>query len=54
MYEEISLYDDNGQFYAITGRNNKKVLGKGNTPYEALLDWATKNEDIDVPEAYLD
>jgi hypothetical protein len=38
MYEEISVYDDNGQFYALTGSgvSNKKVLGRGNTPYEAL------------------
>jgi len=56
MYHEISLYDDMGQFYAVSGSQvtNEKVIGRGDTPQEALQNWATKNQDIDVPESYLD
>lgn len=56
MYHEVSLYDDLGKFYAVSGSSvtNEKVVGRGDTPQEALQHWATKNEDIDVPEAYLD
>lgn len=40
MYEEVKLYDDCGRYYALTGRRGRdKIIGKGDTPKEALLDW---------------
>lgn len=56
MYHEVSLYDDMGRFYAVSGRDatGNRTIGRGDTPQEALQKWATKQEDIDPPEQYLD